>query len=132
MSVSDPISDLLTRIRNANAAQHRTVNIPHSRMKEDIVSILKSEGYISDYSVDGEIPGKIIQVVLKYASDRSGVIHGLQRVSRPGLRNYVGVDEIPKVLGGMGLAIMSTSRGVLTGRAARKMRVGGEVLCHIW
>ena len=132
MSVSDPISDLLTRIRNANAAQHRTVNIPHSRMKTDIVKILKDEGYVVDFSVEGEIPEKIIQVELKYTSDRSGVIKGLKRVSKPGLRQYVGAEEVPRVLGGMGLAILSTSRGVLTGRAARKARIGGEVLCHIW
>jgi small subunit ribosomal protein S8 len=132
MNISDPIADLLTRIRNAAAAQHRTVDIPHSRMKTDITQILKDEGYIADFSVEGEIPNKIIQIELKYTADRSPVITGLKRVSKPGLRQYVGSGDIPRVLGGMGLAIISTSRGVITGRAARKAHIGGEVLCHIW
>ncbi|MFT5123818.1 MAG: small subunit ribosomal protein S8 [Verrucomicrobiales bacterium] len=132
MNISDPIADLLTRIRNAAMAQHRTVDIPHSKMKVEIVRLLKSEGYIEDFSEEGEVPTKKIIVWLKYTMDQGPVIRGLKRVSKPGLRQYVNSAEIPRVLGGLGIAILSTSHGIMTDRQARKNRVGGEVLCNIW
>ena len=132
MNISDPIADLLTRIRNAAMAQHRTVDIPHSKMKVEIVRLFKSEGYIEDFSEEGEVPTKKIIVWLKYTMDQGPVIRGLKRVSKPGLRQYVNSAEIPRVLGGLGIAILSTSHGIMTDRQARKNRVGGEVLCNIW
>jgi small subunit ribosomal protein S8 len=130
-TVTDPIADFLTRVRNGARAQKLEVLIPYSKIKAEIARIFKEEGYISDYSVDtsGEHPR--IKVINKLV-DRSTAIAGLRRVSRPGLRRYVGADEIPRVLGGMGLAILSTSRGILSGREARKQKVGGELLAYVW
>jgi small subunit ribosomal protein S8 len=130
-TVTDPIADFLTRVRNGARAQKQEVLIPYSKIKAEIARIFKEEGYISDYSVDtsGEHPR--IKVVNKLV-DRSSAIAGLKRVSRPGLRRYVGADEIPRVLGGMGVAILSTSRGILSGREARKQKVGGELLAYVW
>ncbi|MDX1951414.1 MAG: 30S ribosomal protein S8 [Verrucomicrobiota bacterium] len=128
--MSDAISDMLTRIRNANAALLPEVQLDHSIMKESIAQILKREGYIADVSVEGK-PLKKLKLKLKYQG-RKGVIVGLRRVSSPGLRRYVGSTEIPRVLGGMGVAILSTPRGILTGLEARKQNVGGELLCFVW
>jgi small subunit ribosomal protein S8 len=130
-TVTDPIADFLARVRNGVRAQKPEVLIPYSKIKAEIARIFKEEGYISDYSVDtsGEHPR--IKVVNKLV-DRSSAIAGLKRVSRPGLRRYVGADEIPRVLGGMGVAILSTSRGILSGREARKQKVGGELLAYVW
>ena len=130
-TVTDPIADFLTRVRNGVRAQKPEVLIPYSKIKAEVARIFKEEGYISDYSVDtsGEHPR--IKVVNKIV-DRSSAIAGLKRVSRPGLRRYVGADEIPRVLGGMGVAILSTSRGILSGREARKQKVGGELLAYVW
>ena len=128
--MNDPISDLLTRIRNANRALLPSVEIPHSRVKESIVSVLKKEGYISDFAVEGK-PFKQIKVKLKYQGKKS-VIEGLQRVSRPGLRRYSGATELPRVRAGLGVAVISTSEGVMTGTQARKKNIGGELLCYVW
>ncbi len=132
MSLSDPIADMLTRIRNASAAGAKSVEIPHSRMKEGLARILKQEGYISDYTVAGEGARKGLRIRLKYVREGDPVITGLRRVSRPSLRRYVAATEIPRVLGGMGIAVISTSSGVMTGHEARKKNVGGELLCTIW
>ncbi|TAK90772.1 MAG: 30S ribosomal protein S8 [Verrucomicrobia bacterium] len=128
--MTDPISDMLTRIRNGARALRPVVQIPHSKMKESLAHILKQEGYISEVNVEGKIP-KTISVRLKYEGKKS-VIEGLRRISKPGLRNYVGADEIPRVRGGLGVAVISTPEGVMTGVAARKKNLGGEVVCHIW
>jgi small subunit ribosomal protein S8 len=128
--MSDPISDLLTRIRNAGAAQLPTVELPHSRIKESVAKILKSEGYVTDVAVEGETKKKL-KIRLKFNGKKS-VIEGLKRVSSPGLRRYVGATEIPRVRGGLGVAIVSTSEGLLTGQQARKKNLGGELLCYIW
>ena len=129
--MTDPIADMLTRIRNAVQAKHAKVDMPASRLKSEIARILKDEGYISDYSIDSSAAHPLIKITNKIVN-RSSAIAGLRRVSRPGLRRYVGADEIPRVLGGMGLAILSTSRGVLSGREARKQKVGGELLAYVW
>lgn len=132
MVVSDPIADLLTRIRNAHGANHDRVEIPGSKMKKAIVQILKDEGYVRDYEwVDDNLQG-VIRVYLKYGPGKSKVITGLKRISKPGLRVYARKDEIPKVLGGLGVAVLSTSKGILTDKRARTEGVGGEVLCYIW
>ena len=128
--MTDPISDMLTRIRNASLALVPDVEVSHSRMKESIAGILKKEGYIADCSVEGKTAKKI-KLKLKFQG-RKGIIVGLKRVSKPGLRRYVGAAEIPRVLGGMGTAIVSTSRGVMTGVQARKQSLGGELLCYVW
>jgi small subunit ribosomal protein S8 len=128
--MTDTISDMLTRIRNANRALLPVVEMPHSRMKASIAKILKREGYIADVAIDGK-PFKKIKLKLKYQG-RKGVIEGLRRVSTPGLRRYVGATKIPRVLGGMGMAIVSTSQGVMTGVEARKQNLGGELLCYVW
>jgi small subunit ribosomal protein S8 len=128
--MTDPISDMLTRIRNANLALLTDVELPHSRTKESIARILKREGYITDCSVEGKSI-KRLKLKLKYEG-RKGVIAGLKRVSKPGLRRYVRTTEIPRVLGGLGTAIVSTPRGLMTGTEARKMNLGGELLCYIW
>jgi small subunit ribosomal protein S8 len=130
-TVTDPIADCLARIRNGARAQKPEVLVPYSRIKADIARILKDEGYISDYTVDTSAAHPRIKITNKIAN-RSSAIAGLQRVSRPGLRRYVGADEIPRVLGGMGLAILSTSRGVLSGREAKKQKLGGELLAYVW
>ena len=129
--MSDPISDLLTRLRNAGAAQLPTVELPHSRIKESIAKILRSEGYVNDVVVEGEAAKKRIKIRLKFNGKKS-VIEGLKRISRPGLRRYVGATEIPRVRGGLGVAIVSTSEGLLTGTQARKKNLGGELLCYVW
>ncbi len=128
--MSDPISDLLTRIRNAGKALRPVVELPHSRMKESVARILKREGYVSEVAVDGSKIKKI-KVHLKYQGKKS-VIEGIKRVSRPGLRRYVGATEIPRVLGGLGVSIVSTPEGVMTGTEAKKKNLGGELLCYVW
>ncbi len=128
--MTDPISDFLTRIRNASRALLPVVEMPHSRTKEGIARILVREGYIADCAVEGSKLKKL-KLKLKF-NGRKGVIEGLRRVSRPGLRQYVGVDKIPRVLGGLGVAVMSTPRGLMTGSEARKQNLGGEVLCYVW
>src|SRR5437016_13764910 len=128
--MNDPISDMLTRIRNAHRALLPVVEVPHSKMKESIAHILKKEGYVADISLEGA-PRKTIKLKLKYEG-RKGVIEGLRRVSTPGLRRYVGATEIPRVRGGLGTAILSTSQGLMTGVQARKSNIGGELLCYIW
>jgi small subunit ribosomal protein S8 len=130
-TVTDPIADFLARVRNGARAQQPEVLIPYSKIKAEIARILKEEGYISDYAVDTSAAHPRIKVINKLV-DRSSAIAGLRRVSRPGLRRYVGADEIPRVLGGMGLAILSTSRGILSGREARKQKIGGELLAYVW
>jgi len=128
--MNDPISDMLTRIRNAHRALLPDVDVPHSRMKESIAGILKKEGYISDYTIEGQ-PRRTIKLKLKYQG-KKGVIEGLRRVSTPGLRRYVGAREIPRVRGGLGVTVMSTSEGIMTGMQARKKNLGGEVVCYVW
>jgi small subunit ribosomal protein S8 len=128
--MTDPISDMLTRIRNANRALLPGVELPHSKIKESIASILKKEGYINDFAVEGKT-AKTIKVKLKYQGKKS-IIEGLRRVSTPGLRRYVGSTDIPRVRGGMGVAVLSTSEGVMTGVQARKKNIGGELLCYVW
>ncbi len=128
--MTDPISDMLTRIRNANRALLPTVELPHSKVKESIAHILKKEGYVSEVGVEGKVK-KTIKMKLKY-DGRKSVIEGLRRVSTPGLRRYTGSTEIPRVRGGLGVAIVSTSEGVMSGNDARKKNIGGELLCYIW
>ncbi len=128
--MTDPISDMLTRIRNAGRALRPVVAVPHSRVKENIAHILKQEGYVAAVAVEGKIP-RTINIKLKYQGKKN-VIEGLRRISRPGLRHYVGTAEIPRVLGGLGVAVMSTSEGVMTGVQAKKKNLGGELLCYIW
>jgi small subunit ribosomal protein S8 len=128
--MNDPIADMLTRIRNASRALLKDVEVSHSRMKQSIADILKREGYLADYAVEGE-KIKRIKLRLKY-NGRKGVIAGLRRVSTPGLRRYVGVGEIPRVLNGMGISIVSTPKGLMTGADARKQNVGGELVCFVW
>ncbi|MCB8979078.1 MAG: 30S ribosomal protein S8 [Ardenticatenaceae bacterium] len=135
MSMSDPIADMLTRIRNAQMREHKTVSMPHSTVKVAIAEVLQKEGYIEDYKVLPETPQAVLQVTLKYVGDRRhrrSVITGLERVSRPGRRVYVGKGEIPWVLSGMGISIVTTSKGIMTGQQARRLGVGGEVLCKVW
>ncbi len=132
MHITDPIADLLTRIRNANSAKHETVDIPASNMKKAIAKILLDEGYIKGYQVIDDSKQGIIRVTLKYGENKQKVISGLKRVSRPGLRIYAGADELPRVLKGLGIAIISTSKGVMTDKAARKAGIGGEVLAFVW
>ena len=133
MTMSDPIADMLTRIRNANTAKHDTVDIPASKMKLSIAEILLNEGYIEKYDVVEDGAFKTIRVTLKYGADKNEkVISGLKRISKPGLRVYANSEDIPKVLGGLGTAIISTNKGVVTDKEARKLGVGGEVLCFVW
>ena len=134
MTMTDPIADMLTRIRNANTAMHDEVTMPASRKKEALAAILKREGYIEDYSVaeNGDRPGSTLTVTMKYSPERARTISGLRRVSKPGLRVYSPAKEVPRVLGGLGVAVVSTSQGLMTDREARKRRVGGEVLCFVW
>ena len=131
MSWSDPIADMLTRVRNALAAEHDVVQMPHSRMKEAIARILKREGFIRDYAVEGT-PRRELKLYLKYVGEGESVVRGLRRESRPGLRRYVQAADVPRVLGGQGVAVLSTSSGVMTDAEARRQHVGGEVLCSIW
>ncbi|MBM3817443.1 MAG: 30S ribosomal protein S8 [Acidimicrobiia bacterium] len=137
--MTDPISDMLARIRNGVAAKHSRVDLPASRLKAEIARILQDEGYIQGYRLveepaekEGRQPRQVIRVFLKYGPRGEKVISGIERISRPGRRVYLGVDDVPTVLGGLGTSILTTSRGVMTGRAARKAGVGGEVLCNVW
>ena len=132
MTMTDPVADLLTRVRNANSAFHETVSLPHSKLKAHIADILKSEGYIAGWSVEDARVGKTLVLSLKYGPNRERSIAGIKRVSKPGLRVYAKSTEIPKVLGGLGVAILSTSSGLLTDRQATKKGVGGEVLAYVW
>mgnify|MGYP002511614410 CR=1 FL=1 len=133
MTMSDPIADMLTRIRNANTAKHDTVDIPASKMKLAIASILLDEGYIKKYDIIEEGCFKNIHITLKYGADKNEkIISGIKRISKPGLRVYAGRDELPKVLGGLGIAIISTNQGVITDKKARELNVGGEVLAFVW
>lgn len=133
MAMSDPIADMLTRIRNANMAKHDKVDVPASKMKLAIAGILKDEGYIKDFEVTGEAPAQNINITLKYGVDKNDkVITGLKRISKPGLRVYSSAADMPKVLGGLGIAIVSTNKGIITDKQARKENVGGEVLAFIW
>ena len=132
MSMTDPIADYLTRIRNAIQAQHDVVEIPASRLKREMSRILKEQGYITDFSTEPGPVGEVIKVRLRYTENRDPVISGMERVSRPGRRRYVAKEDVPRVFGGMGTTIMSTSRGVMTGHEARQRGVGGEVVAHVW
>ena len=132
MHITDPIADMLTRIRNANSAKHEIVDIPASNMKKAIAQILLDEGYIASYKVIEDDKQGVIRVTLKYGENKSQVITGLRRVSKPGLRIYSSVEEMPKVMKGLGSAIVSTSKGIMTDREARKLNVGGEVLAFVW
>lgn len=132
MVMTDPIADLLTRIRNANSMRHETVEIPASRLKADILNVLKQEGFIVDFVSKNEAVGSTLVVTLKYAANNERVIKGLKRISKPGLRVYAQASQLPKVLNGLGIAIISTSKGILTDREARKQQIGGEVLAYIW
>jgi small subunit ribosomal protein S8 len=133
MTMTDPIADMLTRIRNANVAMHDQVRMPSSKLKESLAAILQREGYIDGYQVrDSSGPGRILEIKMKYAPDRSRTISGIRRVSKPGLRVYTAADKLPRVLGGLGVAVLSTSHGLMTDREARQRKVGGEVLCYVW
>ena len=132
MNVTDPIADMLTRIRNANNAKHESVEIPASNMKKQIAQILVDEGYIKSFNVIDDGKQDVIKVFLKYGPNKSKVLQGLKRISKPGLRMYVGKEEIPQVMRGLGVAIVSTSKGIMTDKAARKENVGGEVLAFVW
>ena len=132
MVMTDPIADMLTRIRNANSVHHDKVEIPGSKIKEALAAILKDEGFIKDYEVIEDNKQNVIKVSLKYGANREKVISGLKRISKPGLRVYSQKDQLPKVLGGLGIAIISTSQGLMTDQAARKAGLGGEVLAYVW
>ena len=134
MTMTDPIADMLTRIRNANTAMHDEVTMPSSKKKEALAAILKKEGYIEDYAVgaNADRPGSSLTVTMKYSPERARTISGLRRVSKPGLRVYSPAQDVPRVLGGLGVAVVSTSQGLMTDREARKRNVGGEVLCFVW
>ncbi|MDK2798995.1 MAG: small subunit ribosomal protein [Clostridiales bacterium] len=132
MQITDPIADMLTRIRNANSAKHQSVDIPASNLKKAIADILVKEGYIKNYELIDDGKQGVIKINLKYGANKEKIISGLKRISKPGLRVFAGKDELPKVLGGLGIAIISTSKGVLTDKEARKQGVGGEVLAFIW
>ncbi|MCL5670700.1 MAG: 30S ribosomal protein S8 [Acidobacteria bacterium] len=129
--VSDPVADMLTRIRNGHRARHQRVDIPSSKLKVEIARVLKEEGYISNYKVSEEKKKQTLRVFLRYATDGTGVISRLDRVSKPGRRVYVGAGEVPRVLGGLGVNILTTPQGVMTGKAARRAKVGGEILCNV-
>ena len=132
MSMTDPIADMLTRIRNAQRAQHLKTDIPYSGVKEQVARVLKDEGYIEGFRVSEEGPRQKLEVVLRYTEGGQAVMSGIERASRPGRRFYTGAKEIPFVLGGLGISILSTSQGVMSDREARRRQVGGEVLCNIW
>ena len=132
MVVSDPIADMLTRIRNANQLRYKEVEMPTSKMKEEIARILKEEGYIADYKITDQKSQNKLTLTLKYGAKKERVITGLKRISKPGLRVYAKADEIPSVLNGLGIAVVSTSEGVMTGRDAKKKTLGGEVIAYIW
>jgi small subunit ribosomal protein S8 len=132
MPSTDPIADMLTRIRNAVSAKHDNVTLPSSKMKVAIAKVLKDEGFIRDFLVDSEGPRSLLKIELSYTGRKEPVLSGIKRVSKPGLRVYVQKREIPRVLGGLGIAILSTPEGVMTGQVARQRSVGGEVLCYVW
>ncbi len=132
MTLTDPIADMLTRIRNANMVGHESVEVPASKIKKEIAKTLKEEGFIKDFEVIDDNKQGIIKIHLKYGKNNEKVITGLKRISKPGLRVYAKKDEIPKVLGGLGIAILSTSQGILTDKEARRRGIGGEVLCYVW
>ena len=132
MQITDPVADMLTRIRNANTAKHESVDVPASNLKKAIAKILLDEGYIKSYEIVEDGTQGIIRIQLKYLAGKEKVISGLRRVSKPGLRVYVGADELPRVLRGLGIAIISTSKGVMTDKKARELHVGGEVLAFVW
>ena len=132
MAMTDPIADFLTRIRNANMVKHESVEVPASKMKRDIAEILKNEGFIRDVEYIDDDKQGIIRVFLKYGKNNERVISGLRRISKPGLRSYVKADAVPKVLNGLGIAILSTSEGVMTDKAARAKKIGGEVIAYVW
>ena len=132
MTMTDPIADMLTRIRNANTVGHETVEIPASKMKKSIAEILKEEGYIADFDVIDHNKQGIIKVTMKYGANKEKVITGIKKISKPGLKVYAKANDVPRVLGGLGIAIISTSKGVVSDKEARKMGVGGEVICYVW
>jgi small subunit ribosomal protein S8 len=132
MVMTDPLADMLTRIRNANMAYKEEVVVPSSRLKEEVARILVREGYVAEATVDGQAPHRVLRIRLKYGPNRERTITGIKRVSKPGRRVYADADHLPRVMGGLGVAILSTSRGVVTDRQARKLRVGGEVLAYVW
>ncbi len=134
MTMTDPIADMLTRIRNANVAMHDEVKMPSSKLKQSLATILQSEGYIESFSVadNEDRPGSTLTIIMKYSPERERVISGVKRVSKPGLRVYTKADKVPRVLGGLGVAVLSTSQGLMSDREARKRRMGGEVVCYVW
>ena len=132
MTMTDPIADMLTRIRNANTVGHETVEIPASKMKKSIAEILKEEGYIEDFDIIDDNKQGIIKVTMKYGANKEKVITGIKKISKPGLKVYAKANDVPRVLGGLGIAIISTSKGVVSDKEARKMGVGGEVICYVW
>ena len=134
MTMTDPIADMLTRLRNGSVAAQDVVRMPSSKLKEALAGILRREGYVVDFKVTDEPnrPGRVLEITLKYGADRVPTITGLRRVSKPGLRVYTKADRLPRVLGGLGVAVLSTSHGLMTDREAREKRVGGEVLCYVW
>ncbi len=132
MTLTDPIADMLTRVRNANTAYHEQVDIPASKIKEQLAKVLKKEGFIRDYQVINTGVQGVIRVFMKYGSTRERVITGLKRISKPGLRVYVGKNDVPRIFGGLGTVIMTTPRGLMTGKQAKKKGVGGEVLAYVW
>ena len=134
MTMTDPIADMLTRIRNANVAMHDTVRMPSSKLKESLAEVLVAEGYIEGYSVNNALdrPGRVLEIRMKYSPERARTISGVKRVSKPGLRVYLGADKLPRVLGGLGVAVLSTSQGLMSDREAHRRRMGGEVLCYVW
>lgn len=132
MTMTDPVADMLTRIRNANTVGHKTVEIPASKMKTSIAEILKEEGYINGYKVIEDNKQGTIEIEMKYGADGEKVISGIKKISKPGLKTYAKADDVPRVLGGLGIAIISTSKGVISDKEARKLGVGGEVICYVW
>ena len=134
MTMTDPVADLLTRIRNGNTAMHDTVKMPSSKVKEALAAILEREGFIEGFGVqdDPGRPGRVLEITMKYSADRSRTISGIRRISKPGLRVYTKADRLPRVLGGLGVAVLSTSQGLMTDREARQRRMGGEILCYVW
>lgn len=132
MSMTDPVADMLTRIRNANIAGHKTVDVPASKIKKNLAEILLKEGYIAGFEVEELQPQSVIHIQMKYGPNKEKVITGIKRISKPGLKVYAKKEELPKVLGGLGIAIISTSNGLITDKEARKLGVGGEVVCYVW
>jgi small subunit ribosomal protein S8 len=134
MTMTDPIADMLTRIRNANVAMHDDVKMPSSKLKESLAEVLQSEGYIEAFVIadNSDRPGSTLTITMKYSPERERVISGVKRVSKPGLRVYTKADKVPRVLGGLGVAVLSTSQGLMSDREARKRRMGGEVVCYVW